>query len=45
MTFQLCYNFISFLIVKIVIECPEETLIILENTLLKSQIYDKLVTV
>ena len=54
MTFQVCYDFISFLILKIVIECPEEVfkkllrvtiyLIILENTFLKSQIYDKLVT-
>ena len=25
MIFQVCYNFISFLILKIVIECPEET--------------------
>ena len=55
MMFQVWYNFISFLIIKIVIECPKETfksykvqlsiyLIILENTFLKSQIYDKLVT-
>ena len=56
MTFQVCYNFISFLILKIVIEYPEEIfkkllsvtvhlyMIILENTFLKSQIYDKLVT-
>ena len=54
MIFQVCYNLISFLILKIVIECPEETfkklqsattcLIILENTFLKSQIHDKLVT-
>ena len=52
--FQVCYNFISVLVLKIVIECPEEIfkkllsvtiyMKILENTFLKSQIYDKLVT-
>ena len=51
MKFQVCFDFISFLILKIVVECLEEIfkkfylpiyMIILENTFLKSQIYDKL---
>ena len=55
MKFQVCYNFISFLILQIAIECPEGKslayevqlsiyMIILENTFLKNQMYDKLVT-
>ena len=53
MKFQVCYKFISLLILKIVIECPEKIFkmvlsvtvyIILESTFLKSQIYDKLAT-
>ena len=54
MKFQVCYKFISFFILKTVIECPEEIfkklwsvlssyMIILKNSFLKSQIYDKLV--
>ena len=55
MKFRVCYNLISFLIYKIAIECPEEVfkklwsitiyIIILENSFLKSQIFDKLVAV
>ena len=55
MKFQLCYNLISFLVLQVVIECPEKVLkkllsvtvclqTILENTFHKSQLYDKLVT-
>ena len=46
MKFQVCYNFISFLVLNIVIECPEEIfkklssvtiyLTTLENTFLKA---------
>ena len=54
MKFQLCFNFISFLMLKIVIECLEEIfkkllsltiyILILENSFLKIRMYDKLVT-
>ena len=55
MKFQTCFDFVLFLILKIVTECSEEIfkklssvtiyIIILENTFLESQIYDKFVIV